>query len=180
MLNGLKQALRDRYRFLIPPATIALPGRTNLILVAEMEGCVRALGGIATYEDSNAAALSFGMVHPGYQRKRLGTVLVLARLAALPEPPGRWVVAISTTGGSHTFFKRFGFWGLVASPTNLVRYSISTAAISIEPTGEAAGPLWQKARSILRLLMSPFRPFQLPEPAVPSSGADLSLNGYLG
>jgi ribosomal protein S18 acetylase RimI-like enzyme len=49
------------------------------------------------------------MVHPAFQNKQFGTALLLARLAALPEPSDRWVIRMSTVGGSHTFFRRFGF-----------------------------------------------------------------------
>lgn len=81
----------------------------NLVLIIEADGQVRACGGVARYGASDNVILSYGMVHPAFQGKQFGTALLLARLAALPEPPSQWLIRMSTVGGSHTFFQRFGF-----------------------------------------------------------------------
>jgi N-acetylglutamate synthase-like GNAT family acetyltransferase len=81
----------------------------NLILVIEVDGQVRACWGVARYGSTENAILAYGMVHPAFQKIQFGTALLLARLAALPEPSDRWVISMSTVGGSHTFFQRFGF-----------------------------------------------------------------------
>lgn len=61
-------------------------------------------------QDSQCVAgLGFGMVHPAYHRQGFGTVLLLSRLAVLWSPSGRSLVLLNTTGGSETFYCRFGF-----------------------------------------------------------------------
>jgi ribosomal protein S18 acetylase RimI-like enzyme len=86
-----------------------LRGDDRLVLVLEIDGQVRALAGISTVGDTEVVALSYGMVHPEYQRQGLGTALLLTRIAVLPEPVYRWILVLSATGGSHTFFERFSF-----------------------------------------------------------------------
>jgi N-acetylglutamate synthase-like GNAT family acetyltransferase len=81
----------------------------NLVLIIEADGQVRACGGVAKYAASENVILTYGMVHPACQGKRFGTALLLARLAALPEPSDYWLVRMSTVGGSHSFLQRFGF-----------------------------------------------------------------------
>lgn len=81
----------------------------NLVLIIETDGQVRACGGVARYGGTENVILTYGMVHPASQGKRFGTALLLARLAALPEPSREWLIRMSTVGGSHTFFQRFGF-----------------------------------------------------------------------
>lgn len=82
---------------------------TNLVLIIEADGQVRACGGVSRYGSTEHFILAYGMVHPAFQGKQFGTALLLARLAALPEPADEWVIRMSTVGGSHTFFQRFGF-----------------------------------------------------------------------
>src|SRR4051794_1743611 len=51
------------------------------VLVAEIDGVVRGLGAIriVRYPILDVASLTFGMVHPEYQNRGLGTALLLAR-----------------------------------------------------------------------------------------------------
>jgi N-acetylglutamate synthase-like GNAT family acetyltransferase len=88
----------------------------RLVLVIEAERQVRAFGGVARVEGTDQALFAYGMVHPSFHNKLFGTTLLLARLAALPAPADRWVICMSTVGGSHTFFQRFGFEKLGSFP----------------------------------------------------------------
>jgi GNAT superfamily N-acetyltransferase len=83
----------------------------SLVLVAERDRHVLGLGGIAIQPMNGFATAKciMGMVHPLLHGHGLGTALLLARLALLPEPRGHWPVEITTTGGSETFYQRFGF-----------------------------------------------------------------------
>jgi ribosomal-protein-alanine N-acetyltransferase len=88
-----------------------LRSRRNLVLVCEVAGEIRGFGGMDMDRQSLAelATLNFGMVHPKHHKQGFGTALLLARLATLPPPRFQWVAYISTTGGSESFYKRFGF-----------------------------------------------------------------------
>jgi ribosomal protein S18 acetylase RimI-like enzyme len=80
-----------------------------LVLVAETENGLSAFGGIAIHIGHRIVNLSYGMVHPKHQRLGYGTAVLLARLAALPQPSSDWIVALSTAGPSAPFYERFGF-----------------------------------------------------------------------
>lgn len=85
--------------------------KKSLVLVAESAGKVRGFGGVMQYVHPKLklAALTFGMVHPQDHRQGYGTALLLARLSLFTEPSDHWAVFISTTGGSESFYGRFGF-----------------------------------------------------------------------
>jgi N-acetylglutamate synthase-like GNAT family acetyltransferase len=87
-----------------------LSGR-DLVLVCDVAGEVRGFGGISMHREPRAelATLNFGMIHPEHHKQGYGTALLLARIATLPPPDFQWAAFISTTGGSETFFRRFGF-----------------------------------------------------------------------
>jgi len=88
-----------------------LRNQRALIVVAEVAGEIRGLGGINAEEREGRrfAALSFGMVHPGHHQAGFGTTLLLARLSLLASQGKRCTVMLSTVGGSETFYRRFGF-----------------------------------------------------------------------
>lgn len=88
-----------------------LRNRRALILVAESGEVVRGVGGLTVgmQAEHYVAVLSFGMIHPSYQRQGLGTTLLLARLALLRPPTGMAVATMTNVGGSETFYRRFGF-----------------------------------------------------------------------
>jgi predicted N-acetyltransferase YhbS len=89
-----------------------------LIVVAEVAGEVRGLGGINSEERAGQrfAALSFGMVHPEHHQSGFGTTLLLSRLSLLSLQGKRCTVMLSTVGGSETFYGRFGFRYLQSIP----------------------------------------------------------------
>ena len=81
-----------------------------LFLVAEVGGGVCGVGGIRVERPSlPVALLTFGMVHPAMKGRGIGTALLLARLAAVPESLLPCTVAMTAVGGSNTFYERFGF-----------------------------------------------------------------------
>jgi GNAT superfamily N-acetyltransferase len=63
------------------------------------------------------AWLTFGMVSPAYQRKGLGSALVLARLSLLPKPTHAARVLMTNVEASKAFYARFGFAPYGASPS---------------------------------------------------------------
>lgn len=113
--------------------------RRALILVAEVGGQVRGLGGVNMdmVGPLAYAALTFGMVHPAAHRQGFGTALLLARLSLLPLPARHWTVLLTTTGGSETFYRRFGF-----HPTPTTRDNQDLAMehhqVHLWPAGRAA------------------------------------------
>jgi len=80
-----------------------------LELVAEVDGEVRAYGGITRQIGERRASLSYGMVHPEFQKQGFGTAVLLARVVALGKPKWDWVVALTSAGPSAAFYDRFGF-----------------------------------------------------------------------
>ena len=80
-----------------------------LELVAEVDGAVRAYGGICRQMGLRWAFLSYGMVHPQFQRCGFGTAVLLARVVALGKPKWDWRLALTTAGPSASFYDRFGF-----------------------------------------------------------------------
>jgi predicted N-acetyltransferase YhbS len=88
-----------------------LRGKGALFLVAESNHQVVAFGGILMRrtDKTEMANLVFGMVHPSFRKHGYGTALLRARLAMLPLARRGWFVALTVTGGSETFYSRFGF-----------------------------------------------------------------------
>jgi GNAT superfamily N-acetyltransferase len=80
-------------------------------VVARYETEVVGIGGIAPWRRGplHVVPLVFGMVHPQWQRRGVGSALLLARLASLPEPKPYWRVSLSPLRGSQSFYARFGF-----------------------------------------------------------------------
>jgi GNAT superfamily N-acetyltransferase len=83
----------------------------SLVVVAEKDSKVIATGGIAIHRQGRAEVpmLSFGMVLPDFQRQGVGTTLLLARLSLLPQTREKWMVCMTSVGGSDSFYGRYGF-----------------------------------------------------------------------
>jgi GNAT superfamily N-acetyltransferase len=88
-----------------------LRGDGCLVLVCEVAGEIRAVGGVSMFrqDDVQLSFFSYGMVHPAYHRQGYGTASLLARIVSLGSPVHRWHGILSTTGGSESFYERFGF-----------------------------------------------------------------------
>lgn len=87
-------------------------------VVIEDEGRVCAFGGVGIEREKlgHSARLCFGMVHPNWHRKGLGTVLLLSRLALLPRELS-FTAALWPVEGSRSFYKRFGFHEVAVAGT---------------------------------------------------------------
>jgi GNAT superfamily N-acetyltransferase len=111
-----------------------LQTRRGLVLLCEADGELRGFGGMSASRSAweGVVNLSFGMVHPEYHRQGFGSAILLARLAVLPSPPNFWHAFITTTGGSETFYRRFGFMrhGLVTDEDG-VEFDSHRAQVSV-------------------------------------------------
>ena len=85
-------------------------GKT-LFMVVEEKGKVLGFAGICMHTPpaQNSVGLTFGMVYPEAQRRGIGTVLLLARLAILPMPKSGYILYMSPIANSQPFFRQFGF-----------------------------------------------------------------------
>jgi ribosomal protein S18 acetylase RimI-like enzyme len=83
----------------------------HVFLVAEINGSARGVAGFSMVPTLSYCAtfLAYGMVHPDFKGHGLGTNLLFARLAALPESHTPCTVLLTSVGGSNSFYKRFGF-----------------------------------------------------------------------
>jgi N-acetylglutamate synthase-like GNAT family acetyltransferase len=144
-----------------------LINRRASILVVESQQTVVAVGGINITRSRfvNLAILTFGMVHPDYQQRGFGTVLLLARLLLLPDtrvPRMLLITTVRTT--SSTFYSRFGFTytgttpDQLGNPANNYYASFSSrirplCAESLQGSTFSAGLLGQSIASVDRLMM---------------------------
>jgi N-acetylglutamate synthase-like GNAT family acetyltransferase len=80
-----------------------------LYLVIEVEGMLVGCGGISIdrWPTQNCGSLVFGLIHPGYHRRGLGSTLLLARLALLPAKA--WRINLQAVPASRSFYEMFGF-----------------------------------------------------------------------
>jgi GNAT superfamily N-acetyltransferase len=80
-------------------------------LVVEAGQKIVAVGGISDPKLSccYVAHLSYGMVDPAWHRRRVGTLLLLARIATLPEPAPWGILKMTNVPSAATFYQRFGF-----------------------------------------------------------------------
>ena len=75
--------------------------------VVEVEDTIIACGGVAT--DGDAMHLCWGLVHPDWHRRGLGTKLLEHRLAWAKEHPDLEVVELCTSQKTKAFYEQFGF-----------------------------------------------------------------------
>ena len=101
---------------------------SSLFLVCEVDGRILGVGGISMNQgENNCASLCYGLIHPAHHKEGFGTVMLLARLALLPVPDGRWFTFMLTVKGSATFYQRFGFSGeLMVDDRNNEMWQYST------------------------------------------------------
>jgi GNAT superfamily N-acetyltransferase len=117
-----------------------------LKLVLTLEDRPVAIGGIGLFPGlfATLAWLVFGLVHPGHHRRGLGTTLLLARLASLPEPSKATKIFLSGLPASEGFFRRFGFehQGQMPVPPRTEMMDVSAAMLDVEG--------WNRCRAFLR------------------------------
>lgn len=82
--------------------------QTAYTLVAKQDGKIIATGSIQ-YISSGVATLCYGLIHPEFQSRGIGTALVLARLALLRPSQPHYRILIFAVEKSIGFYLRFGF-----------------------------------------------------------------------
>lgn len=80
-----------------------------LSLVAKVQEEVVACGTVHYVNLESTAWLSFGLVHPSWQRRGIGSAMILTRLSLLRCSAGGCAVFLSATKNSRPFFERHGF-----------------------------------------------------------------------
>jgi GNAT superfamily N-acetyltransferase len=134
-----------------PPGLIALfqqvldsPGFLKLVCCIEDKPV--AIGGIRTIQAirSHHAWLVYGMVRPEYHGHGIGTVMLLARLAALPRPSNSVRVLLSNVAASEGFLTRFGF-----APQGQMQFDPREPAIDVKSAILNVAS-WEKCRELLR------------------------------
>ena len=88
--------------------TVALPAPRFVVACAENE--IVGVGGMATPPGVTLfASLFFGLVHPRWHRKGIGSALLLGRLCMLPAPDPYWKLSLSPVHDAWSYYARFGF-----------------------------------------------------------------------
>lgn len=120
-----------------------LRAKDSLQFIAELDGNVVGVGGISLRDEfwGETAVLEYGMVHPAYARRGVGTALLLVRIAALPKTKLPCKVLMSSAGETVSFYKRFGFVFVTKQWVNNTLLPFYVANVSRHS--------WQKARSAL-------------------------------
>jgi GNAT superfamily N-acetyltransferase len=83
---------------------------SSLTLVFILDERVVACGSVSYCLRESSAWLSFGMVHPDFQRRGIGSTMLLTRMSLLDVSPERpCTVYLSATRYSKGFFSKHGF-----------------------------------------------------------------------
>lgn len=77
--------------------------------VIEVDGKILGCGGINTSKEKRSGVLSWGMIHPDYHQKRLGSKLAIFRIERLKSIPHVDIIEVNTTQKTFGFFKKLGF-----------------------------------------------------------------------
>jgi N-acetylglutamate synthase-like GNAT family acetyltransferase len=78
-------------------------------LVVDGPDGVIGCGGLEQRADSNDASFIFGMVHRAHQKRGIGTLLALARLALVDCSEGEIEVCLDTSQKTEGFYRAIGF-----------------------------------------------------------------------
>ena len=76
-------------------------------LVAVLHGKIVACGGVTMLPEKGYALLWMGLVHRAHHRQKIGTLMLLVRLALVED--GAAVATLETTAKTHSFYESFGF-----------------------------------------------------------------------
>ena len=87
----------------------SLEAQRSYYLVGELDGRIVASGAVSYWMREDVVVLAFGLVHPEYQRRGIGTALLLARLALLNPDRHSYRVLIFAVEKAFSFYRRFGF-----------------------------------------------------------------------
>lgn len=87
----------------------SLAAQKSYYLVGELDNRIVASGAVSYWIREDVVVLAFGLVHPEYQRRGIGTALLLARLALLDPTRYGYRVLIFAVEKAFNFYRRFGF-----------------------------------------------------------------------
>lgn len=120
-----------------------LRAKGTAFLVARVNGELVGSAGLMMAGDvlKRGIGLVFGLVHPAWQHRGVGSSLLLARLAALPEPQTSWAIALSAVDASRSFYEQYGFRFAGRFPNCGVELDHFAAALG--------GKEWRLCRAIL-------------------------------
>jgi len=105
-------ALNERGRFpdgIMEQYRNSLAAQKSYYLVCEKDGRIVASGGVSYWIREDMAVLCFGLVHPDFQGRGIGTALLLARLALLNPSRATYRVLIFGVERAIKFYRRCGF-----------------------------------------------------------------------
>lgn len=77
--------------------------------VVEAAGRIVGSGGVDYKEDGRTAHLSWGMLHPDYQRQGIGKKLTLHRIAVIKKRPTIKHIVVRTSQLVFPFYEKVGF-----------------------------------------------------------------------
>jgi GNAT superfamily N-acetyltransferase len=111
--------LANEDRGFVPPEYLAefeefLEDERILKLVLEVSDAIVGIGGIQYWMTWNRAFLSFGLIHPDFHRRGLGSILLLSRLVLLELTDQPLAVLLQATDHSRPFFEKVGFGSVPA------------------------------------------------------------------
>ncbi len=86
-----------------------LENETEEYFVAEYEDKVVGCGGIHFSEDFTVGKLSWDILHPDYQRKGIGGMLLLYRIQKLLEVASVHTISVRTSQFAWKFYEKYGF-----------------------------------------------------------------------
>ena len=96
------EGVMDQYRK-------SLEAQRSYHLVGERDGRIVAAGAVSYWIREDVVVLAFGLVHPDYHHRGIGTALLLARLALLNPHRHSYQVFIFAVEKAFNFYRRFGF-----------------------------------------------------------------------
>lgn len=77
--------------------------------VVESEEQIVGCGGVNYSEDKSVGIISWGMIHPDFHGKKIGTALLQHRLDVLKNTPGVNRITVRTSQLTYPFYEKNGF-----------------------------------------------------------------------
>ncbi len=86
-----------------------LENEIDYYFVIEMDNLIVGCGGINFEITKTKGIISWDIIHPEFQNKKLGTALLLYRLDALKNMPGIVKIIVRTSQHTYQFYQKKGF-----------------------------------------------------------------------
>lgn len=77
--------------------------------VVELAGQIVGCGGVNYSEDRSVGIISWGMIHPDFHGKKIGTALLKYRIDVLKNTPGVHRITVRTSQLTYQFYEKNGF-----------------------------------------------------------------------